>query len=249
MRVVQIICAKGFSRRIPRKNLHPFCGHPLVYWPILQGMTAKLVDEVIVSTESEEIAAVAEELGAEVFMRQYKDDDATPGGVPFFEVLDSLLAKGRVTKEDIVVSAWAPNCLLRPGDTDRMVRTLMHLNRQTFGACESLPLRSEERTISIDVRIGPNQAKHVINCINIPANYSDTGTILIGKSITSASYIKMYYREPAPVHLQRGVTYYMDVEGWQMQDMDTPEEMELGEVLMNHYVLKGREGLEVYREN
>jgi hypothetical protein len=126
--------------------------------------------------------------------------------------------------------------------------TLIHLNRITGGACESLGLRSEERTIAIGVRIGPNLMRHVTQCVNIPSAYADTGTILIGKSIMSASYVQAYYREPVPPHMRRDVGYYMDVAGWQMQDMDTPEEMELGEVLFEHYCLKGRTPEEVYGE-
>ncbi len=247
MKTVQIVCAKGFSRRIPEKNMHPFCGKPLVYWPILQGMTSRLVDEVIVSTESEKIAAVAEELGAEVFWRQYQDNDATIGTVPFFEVRDALLKQGRITKEDIFVSAWAPNCILKPDDTDRLIRTLMHLNRETNGECESVGLRSEERTINVGVRIGPNLVKHVIQCVNIPATFSATGTILVGKSITSAAYVKSYFREKPPAYWRAGYAYYMDVEPWQMHDMDTIVEMEFGETAMEHYILKGR-GEEVYKE-
>ena len=64
-----IIPARGGSKGIPKKNIYPVAGHPLIYYSIQAAKEAKeagAVDKVIVSTDSEEIAAVARECGAEV---------------------------------------------------------------------------------------------------------------------------------------------------------------------------------------
>lgn len=67
---VVIIPARGGSKRFPGKNLHPLMGKPLVAHPVEAAKKAKLVDRVIVSTDSEEIARAAKEYGAEVpFLR------------------------------------------------------------------------------------------------------------------------------------------------------------------------------------
>jgi CMP-N-acetylneuraminic acid synthetase len=69
MKVVGIIPARGGSRGIPIKNLKDFCGKPLIAWAILSAKASNL-DRVIVSTDSEEIAKVARQYGAEVpFLR------------------------------------------------------------------------------------------------------------------------------------------------------------------------------------
>ena len=68
--VVAIVPARGGSKSIPRKNIRPLAGVPLLSYSIAAGLTAKLVDRVIVSTDDEEIAAIARREGADVpFLR------------------------------------------------------------------------------------------------------------------------------------------------------------------------------------
>ncbi len=67
---VAVIPARGGSKRIPRKNIKPFCGKPMIAWSILAAQDSKLFDHIIVSTDDPEIAEVAQQWGAEVpFMR------------------------------------------------------------------------------------------------------------------------------------------------------------------------------------
>jgi N-acylneuraminate cytidylyltransferase len=70
MEVLAIIPARGGSKGIPRKNIKPIAGKPLIAWIIAAAKSSKYVTRVIVSTDDEEIAAVAREHGAEVpFLR------------------------------------------------------------------------------------------------------------------------------------------------------------------------------------
>jgi N-acylneuraminate cytidylyltransferase len=67
---IAIIPARGGSKRIPRKNIKEFCGKPMIAWSIEAAKKANLFDRIIVSTDDEEIADVANRWGAEVpFMR------------------------------------------------------------------------------------------------------------------------------------------------------------------------------------
>lgn len=69
-RSVAIIPARGGSKRIPRKNIRPFAGKPMIAWSIEAALKSGAFDEVIVSTDDEEIAAVATSFGASVpFLR------------------------------------------------------------------------------------------------------------------------------------------------------------------------------------
>lgn len=69
-RVVAIIPARGGSQGIPDKNVRDFAGKPLIAWTIEVARQAKGIDRVIVSTDSDRIAAIAQEFGAEVpFLR------------------------------------------------------------------------------------------------------------------------------------------------------------------------------------
>ncbi len=78
--VVAIIPARGGSKGVPRKNIYSLGGFPLVAYSIVAATLAKKVDRVIVSTDDEEIAAVAKKFGAEVpFIRpQQFATDASP---------------------------------------------------------------------------------------------------------------------------------------------------------------------------
>jgi len=68
--VLALIPARGGSKSIPRKNIRPLAGHPLIAYSIAAGLAAKTVTRVIVSTDDEQIAAIARRYGAEVpFLR------------------------------------------------------------------------------------------------------------------------------------------------------------------------------------
>lgn len=70
MTSVALIPARGGSKRIPRKNIKNFCGKPIIAYSIETALKSGCFDKVIVSTDDDEIAAVAKEYGAEVpFLR------------------------------------------------------------------------------------------------------------------------------------------------------------------------------------
>ena len=73
---IAIITARGGSKRIPKKNIRNFCGRPIIVYSIEAAFESKIFDEVMVSTDSEEIAVVAKCYGAKVpFMRSEKNSD------------------------------------------------------------------------------------------------------------------------------------------------------------------------------
>jgi len=61
---VAVIPARGGSKRIPRKNIRPFAGKPIIAWPIRAALSSGLFDQVVVSTDDAEIAEVARAAGA-----------------------------------------------------------------------------------------------------------------------------------------------------------------------------------------
>lgn len=68
--VIAIIPARAGSKGLPGKNIRPLCGKPLVAWSIQSALNSRYVDEVLVSTDSDEIARVATEFGAQVPFRR-----------------------------------------------------------------------------------------------------------------------------------------------------------------------------------
>ena len=92
--VLALIPARGGSKGIPRKNIRDFAGAPLIAWSIAAALRAEAVTRVIVSTDDEEIAAVARAWGAETpFLRpaDLAQDDTTDYPV-FNQALDWLAA-------------------------------------------------------------------------------------------------------------------------------------------------------------
>lgn len=84
MKNLAIIPARGGSKRIPRKNIKPFMGKPIIAYSIEAALQSGIFDEVMVSTDDEEIAEVAKQYGANVpFMRSKRaaDDYATTSDV------------------------------------------------------------------------------------------------------------------------------------------------------------------------
>lgn len=69
MKSIAIIPARGGSKRLPRKNIIDFLGHPIINYTIRAALETELFERVVVSTEDEEIADVARKGGAEVIMR------------------------------------------------------------------------------------------------------------------------------------------------------------------------------------
>lgn len=97
MKHIAIITARGGSKRIPKKNIKEFCGKPIIAYSIEAAVTSGIYDEVMVSTDSEEIAAVARQFGAAVpFLRSEatSNDFATTRDV-LLEVLDAYAARGQ----------------------------------------------------------------------------------------------------------------------------------------------------------
>lgn len=77
---VAIIPARGGSKRIPRKNIKVFCGKPMIAWSIEAALKSGCFEHVIVSTDDQEIAAVARKYGAEVpFIRPAELSDDHSG--------------------------------------------------------------------------------------------------------------------------------------------------------------------------
>lgn len=109
-RCLAVIPARGGSKRIPKKNIKLFHGKPLIAYSIEAAVNSKLFDKVIVSTDDEEIANIAQQYGAEVpFLRpvELSDDytgtqDVVENAVEYFE------SQGEIYEYICTIYATAP---------------------------------------------------------------------------------------------------------------------------------------------
>lgn len=107
---VAIIPARGGSKRIPRKNIKDFLGKPIIAYSIETALESGLFDEVMVSTEDEEIAAISRSYGASVpFLRSETNaDDFTGPGDVVYEVLNKYDELGRGFDNCCCIYATSP---------------------------------------------------------------------------------------------------------------------------------------------
>jgi CMP-N-acetylneuraminic acid synthetase len=124
-RVAAVIPARGGSKSIPRKNVRPLAGHPLLAYSIEAAREARSVDVVLVSTDDEEIRDVALAYGAEVpFLRpESLARDDTPDW-PVFEHALRWLEGERGFRADLVVQLRPTSPLRPPGIVDEAVALL-----------------------------------------------------------------------------------------------------------------------------
>jgi len=124
--ILALIPARGGSKGIPRKNIRSFAGYPLLAWSIAAAKQAACVTRILVSTDDEEIAAVAREYGAETpFLRpaEFAQDNTTD--LPVFEHALQWLEANEDYQPEIVIQL-RPTSPIRPRDcVDSAVNILL----------------------------------------------------------------------------------------------------------------------------
>lgn len=120
-KTVAIIPARGGSKGIPRKNLRPLAGKPLIYYSISACLNAENIDRVIVSTDDDEIAIISERLGATVIMRagELSEDHVTLD--PVIQNVVQRLNETYNEQYDIVVTVQPTSPLVLSSDIDQVV--------------------------------------------------------------------------------------------------------------------------------
>jgi CMP-N-acetylneuraminic acid synthetase len=133
-KVLAIIPARGGSKGVPRKNVRLVCGKPLIAYTIETALAAKhLFYRIVVSTDDEEIAAIARQYGAEVpFMRP---DELAGDTVPMVPVAQHAVRF--IEQQDDIVMDWVS--ILQPTDPFRTVEDLeFGLELGLAGGCDSV---------------------------------------------------------------------------------------------------------------
>ena len=137
--ILALIPARGGSKSIPRKNILEFAGYPLISYSIAAGLAAENISRVLVSTDDEQIAAIANDFGAEVpFLRPNEiSQDETPD-LPVFQHALEWLQSNEGYKPEIVVQ-------LRPTSP---LRKKVHID-QAVSRLEKHPEADSIRTVCI----------------------------------------------------------------------------------------------------
>ena len=218
---IAIIPARGGSKRIPRKNIKDFCGKPIIAYSIEAALQSGIFDEVMVSTDDEEIAEVSRHYGASVpFFRnpETANDYATTAQV-YREVLNEYKKRGQEFSYLCGIYSTAPFV------TDKILRAAFEKMQQT-DADSLIPIvrfsYPPQRAYLLEegkiVRQFPQYA--TARSQDIPPVYHDCGQFIVVKTES---------------FLQKGIiltdnTISIEIPEMRVQDLDTAEDWEIAEV-------------------
>jgi CMP-N,N'-diacetyllegionaminic acid synthase len=134
--VLGLIPARGGSKGIPRKNLAPLAGRPLLAWTVAAARESEAVTRVVVSTDDDDISAAAHNLGVEVLRRP---PELAADETPMRSVLDHAVAQlGAI---DVLVLLQPTSPLRRPEHIDEAVRLLIQSDADCVVSVVEVPHR------------------------------------------------------------------------------------------------------------
>ena len=218
---VAIIPARGGSKRIPRKNVKPFAGRPMIAHSIRAAQTADIFRRIIVSTDCEEIADVAREYGAEVpFLRpaDIATDFAGTDAVNL-HALDWLARQGETPGHFCCVYATAP--FIRASDLRRGEELLRRED-----AASAISVTTFASTIFRALHITARGRAEMIWPENfckrsqeLPVAYHDAAQFYWFDTAKYRAEPRMFTSDAVPVVIPRKL----------VQDIDTEEDWEVAE--------------------
>lgn len=211
-----IIPARGGSKRIPRKNIKPFCGKPMIAWSIEAALESGCFDRIIVSTDDDEIAEVARQYGAEVpFMRPLELSDDHTGTIPVIRhAIETINSQGRAVEQACCLYATAP--FIQAEDLRRGLEIL-----QGSGGDYAFSVTSYAFPIQRAIRLTPEGRVEMFNpehfntrSQDLEEAYHDAGQFYWGRADGWLQGKMIFSPASLPVMLPRH----------RVQDIDTPED-------------------------
>ena len=211
-----VIPARGGSKRIPRKNIRPFGGRPMIAWSIEAALQSGCFDRVIVSTDDAEIADVARAEGASVpFMRPAALSDDHTGTIPVVaHAVQWHVDAGAPPTEVCCLYATAP--FVQAADLQRGLALL-----QASGACYAFSVTSYafpiQRAIRLDAggRVAMfDAAQFNTRSQDLEEAFHDAGQFYWGTADAWLQGLRIFSPDAVAVHLPRH----------RVQDIDTPED-------------------------
>lgn len=220
-----IIPARGGSKRIPRKNVKPFCGKPMIAWSIEAARRCGCFDHVIVSTDDDEIADVARSYGAEVpFRRPAELSDEYTGTLPVVAHAIAWMAE-HVASVDYACCIYATAPFVGADDLSRGLEILTCSDADYAFSVTSyaFPIQRALR-ITPDRRVGMFSPEHFsTRSQDLEEAWHDAGQFYWGKAKAWLDGLTIFSPAAAPVVLPRH----------RVQDIDTQEDWLRAELMFS----------------
>jgi len=159
MEILAIIPARGGSKGLPRKNIMPLCGKPLISYTIENALNSEYITRTVVSTDDQDIGKVARQYGAEIVWRPESiSGDLASSESALIQVLDSLRDKENY-QPDLIVFLQCTSPLTIPEDIDGTIRKMLDEKANTALAVTSFHYFIWEETP--DGAVGINHDKKI----------------------------------------------------------------------------------------
>lgn len=218
-----VIPARGGSKRIPRKNIRPFAGLPIIAWSIRAAIESRCFDRILVSTDDEEIAAVARAFGAETpFLRPRELADDHTGTIPVVaHAIDWQNEQSMPATEVCCIYATAP--FVRAEDLHRGLQVLQESGAEYAFSVTTYPFPIQRAIrITADGRVEMFQPEHFHSrSQDLEEAWHDAGQFYWGRAAAWLAGKPLFSHDAAPVPLPRH----------RVQDIDTLEDWERAEWL------------------
>ena len=230
---VAIIPARGGSKRIPGKNIKLFCGKPIIAFSIDAALQSGVVDRVIVSTDDENIARVAQDWGAEVpFVRPAEiSDDFTPTIPVVKNAIEWVMKNWGKVAEVCCIYATAP--FVTPGDIREAYARLKHENVQGYVFTSTtfpFPIQRAFRVKADGYCEMFHPELYNTRSQDLEEAYQDAGQFYWGKAESYLKGIEFFSNFSMPYVIPR----------YRVQDIDTAEDWARAEIMQ--WVLNEKSG-------
>jgi len=228
-RVIAVVPARGGSKAIKDKNISDLGGRPLLAWPIIVAKATPEIDRIIVSTDSDRIAAVGREYGAEVYMRPEALATDTALVIDALRHLrDTLKAEGETPDIFVLLEATAP--FRTPADIQGCLQTFIDKNLDslgTFAEAHTNPHRAWKINDNMPETFIPGAIPWVPRQ-KLPPAYELTGSIYVFNplDLPDDTVSILYGRFGAQI-----------VDANRANDIDTIDDLRLANVLFESSVL------------
>lgn len=228
---VAIIPARGGSKRIPNKNVRPFAGQPMITYGIRAAQQSGLFDRIVVSTDSDEIANVAESAGAETPFRRPPElaDDHTATAPVLVHALKWLEDSGTPAIDACCIYATAP--FVRAVDLQKGHQILTESNATTAFTVTSFAFPIfRGLKLTPEGTLAPIWPEHrMTRSQDLPETYHDAGQFYWLNVERFLAEPNLYSADSRPVMLPRHL----------VQDIDTLEDWATAEHMYKALQLRG----------
>ncbi|QHV96265.1 pseudaminic acid cytidylyltransferase [Spirosoma endbachense] len=217
---IAIIPARGGSKRIPRKNIRPFLGKPILAYVIDAALRSGLFSEVMVSTDDEEIAGIARTYGASVpFMRQAEtaNDFATTADV-LGEVLNQYAQKGSTYDYACCLYPTAP--FITPTLLQRAFSTLTNKQFDTVYPIQRFGFPIQRAVLLNDEKVQWFQPEHALTrSQDLEPAYHDAGQFYFFNTKTFEQTLRLITNHSGGIIVPEMEAHDIDTEeDWQVAE-------------------------------